>query len=100
MAKESKTSMIQSSNDTHVRIGAQSNHHSAHLAGVASEHFFTDALTFARIQILVTEYYQLDILNNFWDVYNIEAEALGQKVVYHPGGICNLQIYLDRQDRT
>jgi uroporphyrinogen-III decarboxylase len=36
---------------------------------------------------LVTEYYKLDVLSNFWDVYNIEAEALGQKVVYHPGGI-------------
>jgi len=87
MTKETKTSMIQSFNDTHVLIGAQSNDHSAYLAGVSSEHFFTDALTFARTQILVTEYYQLDILNNFWDVYNIEAEALGQMVVYHPGGI-------------
>jgi uroporphyrinogen-III decarboxylase len=35
----------------------------------------------------VTEYYRFDALSNFWDVYNIEAEALGQKVVYHPDGI-------------
>ena len=79
--------MTQPAEDTHVLIGAQSNDHSAHLAGVSSKHFFTDALTFARVQLLVTEYYRLDVLNSFWDVYNIEAEALGQKVVYHPGGI-------------
>ena len=36
------------------------------------------------MQLLVTEYYQLDVLSYFWDVYNIEAEALGQKVVYYP----------------
>jgi uroporphyrinogen-III decarboxylase len=39
------------------------------------------------VQLLVTEYYQLDVVSNFWDVYNIEAEALGQKVVYPTTGI-------------
>ena len=39
------------------------------------------------MQLLVTEYYRLDVISNFWDVYNIEAEALGQKIVYPPGGI-------------
>ena len=72
---------------THIVIGAQSNDHSAHLAGVSTKRFFTDASTFVRVQLLVTEYYRLDVISNFWDVYNIEAEALGQKVVYHPGGI-------------
>lgn len=71
----------------HVAVGAQSNDHSAHLAGVSTHRFFTDADTFVRVQLLVTEYYKLDVLSNFWDVYNIEAEALGQTVVYHPGGI-------------
>jgi len=70
-----------------VLIGAQSNDHSAHLAGVRSRRFFTDAYTFARVQLLITEYYRLDTPINFWDVYNVEAEAMGQKVVYHPGGI-------------
>jgi len=70
-----------------IMIGAQSNDHSAYLAGVSSKRFFTDAKTFARVQLLVTEYYRLDAVSNFWDVYNIEAEALGQKIVYHPGGI-------------
>ena len=73
--------------NNHIVIGAQSNDHSAYLAGISSKRFFTDAYTFARVQLLVTEYYQLDVLSNFWDVYNIEAEALGQKIVYPPGAI-------------
>ena len=87
MAIEIERDMIPSTKTSHVVIGAQSNDHSAHLAGVSSKRFFTAAHTFARVQLLVTEYYRLDVLSNFWDVYNIEAEALGQKVVYHPGGI-------------
>lgn len=73
--------------DAGIALGAQSNDHSAHLAGVPSKRFFTEASTFTQVQGLVTEYYRFDALSNFWDVYNIEAEALGQKVVYHPGGI-------------
>jgi uroporphyrinogen-III decarboxylase len=71
----------------HILIGAQSNDHSAQLAGVSSRRFFTDADTFARVQLLVSEYYRLDAPINFWDVYNVEAEALGQALVYPPGGI-------------
>ncbi len=69
----------------HVVIGAQSNDHSAHLAGVPIKRFFTDARLFTRVQLLVTEYYGFDAALNFWDVYNVEAEAMGQKVVYPPG---------------
>ena len=39
-----------------VAVGAQSNDHSAHLAGVSTHRFFTDADTFVRVQLLVTEY--------------------------------------------
>ena len=87
MVKEIQTNINPAPEDTGIIIGAQSNDHSARLAGVSTKRFFTDAHTFARVQLLVTEYYQFDVLSNFWDVYNIEAEALGQKVVYHPGGI-------------
>jgi uroporphyrinogen-III decarboxylase len=66
-----------------VIIAAQCNDHSAHIAGVSVKQFFTDALTFARTQLLVTEYYGFDAPNNLWDVYNIEAEAMGQKVKYY-----------------
>ena len=71
----------------HVPIAAQCNDHTARLAGISSRRFFTDAPTFARTQLLVTEYYGFDAPNNLWDVYNIEAEAMGQKIVYHPDGI-------------
>jgi uroporphyrinogen-III decarboxylase len=87
MSMEIESNIPPSAKSTHVVIGAQSNDHSAQLAGVSSKQFFTDAPTFARVQLLVTEYYRLDILSNFWDVYNIEAEALGQKLVYPPSGI-------------
>ena len=69
----------------HVIIGAQSNDHSAHLAGISPRRFLTDALLFTRVQLLVTEYYGFDAALNFWDVYNVEAEAMGQKVVYLQG---------------
>jgi uroporphyrinogen-III decarboxylase len=71
----------------HVIISAQSIDHTARLAGISSYQFFTDALAFARSQLLVCEYYRFDGFNNFWDVYNIEAEAMGQKIVYHDDGI-------------
>ena len=64
--------------NNHVIIGAQSNDHTAHLVEVSPTRFFTYALTFTRAQLLVSEYYRVDAPINFWDVYNIEAEALGQ----------------------
>ena len=87
MLIEKETDLNASETYPHIAVGAQSNDHSALLAGVPSKRFFTDAFTFTRVQLLVTEYYNFDTISNFWDVYNIEAEALGQKVVYHPGGI-------------
>ena len=87
MATEIKRSMNPSAENNHVVIGAQSNDHSAHLVEISPQRFFTDAITFARVQLLVTEYYGVDAPINFWDVYNIEAEALGQKVAYDPEGI-------------
>jgi len=70
-----------------VAIGAQSNDHTAYLAGVSGRRFFTDARVFAETQLQVTKYYGFDTISNFWDVYNIEAEALGQKVTYRENGI-------------
>ena len=87
MSKDIKTNIIPAPEGIQIIIGAQSNDHSAHLAGVSTKRFFTDADTFARVQLLVSEYYRLDVLSNFWDVYNVEAEALGQKVIYQPGAI-------------
>jgi len=87
MATETKIKTTQSTGDDHIAIGAQINDHAAFLAGVSSERFFTDANIFTQTQLLVTEYYKLDTLSNFWDVYNVEAEAMGQKVVYYPDSL-------------
>jgi len=73
--------------DARILVGAQSNDHSAHLSGVSPKQFFTDAYTFTKVQLLVTEYYRFDVPSNFWDVYNVEAEAMGQPLVYPPEGI-------------
>ena len=73
--------------DKHLDIGAQINDHSAYLFGVSADVFFKDADIFTQAQLLVTDYYKLDTLSNFWDVYNVEAEALGQKIVYYPDGL-------------
>jgi len=73
--------------DNHLDIGAQINDHSASLFGVSADVFFKDADIFTQAQLLVTDYYTLDTLSNFWDVYNVEAEALGQKIVYYPDGL-------------
>jgi uroporphyrinogen-III decarboxylase len=87
MATEIKHTFNPAAENTHVIIGAQSNDHSAHLAAISPRQFFTDAITFVRVQLLVSDYYRVDTPINFWDVYNIEAEALGQKVDYDPEGI-------------
>ena len=87
MAPKSNRDLNPTAKKTHVIVGAQSNDHSAQLAGISFKRFFTDASTFARVQLLVSEYYGVDAPINFWDVYNIEAEALGQIVKYDPEGI-------------
>ncbi|RLC15427.1 MAG: hypothetical protein DRH93_19750, partial [Deltaproteobacteria bacterium] len=87
MAIQTKTNENFPTKNDHVAIGGQINDHSAFLAGVSSERFFTDAEIFTQTQLLVTQYYKLDTLSNFWDVYNVEAEAMGQKVLYYPDGL-------------
>jgi len=84
---EIKENMTPPIENTHIVVGAQSNDHSAYLAEIPTERFFTDAHTFAKVQLLVSEYYRVDGPINFWDVYNVEAEAMGQKVIYVPGGL-------------
>ena len=73
--------MKSSAKNSRVLIAAQCNDHSARLAGVPARRFFTDAETFAHTQLLTTTYYGLDAPNNLWDVYNIEAAALGAELI-------------------
>ncbi|MBW2178563.1 MAG: hypothetical protein JRH03_16775 [Deltaproteobacteria bacterium] len=75
------------SSPAHIIVGAQSNDYSAHLAGVAPKRFFNDAEVFTRAQVHISEYFRLDTPINFWDVYNVEAEALGQPIVYPSEGL-------------
>lgn len=76
----------------HVPVAAQCNDHSAYLAGVPFQRFYSDAKTFAEIQLLVSEYYGFDAPNTMWDVYNIEAEALGQKMSYSAKGMPDVDL--------
>lgn len=71
----------------HIAVAAQCLDHSPRLAGISSRRFFTDAPTFARTQLLVSEYYGFDFPNTLWDIYNIEAEAMGQRMVFPEDGI-------------
>jgi len=82
-----KSTAADLSKEKHIIIGGQINDHAAFLARVPTKQFFTDADIFTRTQVLVTKYYKLDTLSNFWDVYNVEAEALGQKIIYHSAGL-------------
>ena len=51
--------MASATKGKHVIIAAQCNDHSAYLAGVPFKRFYTEARTFARVQLLVSEYYGL-----------------------------------------
>jgi len=79
--------MPESSQTRQILIAAQCNDHSARLAGIPCPRFFTDPLAFTQTQLLVSEYYGFDAPNNTWDVYNIEAEAMGQKILFPEEGI-------------
>lgn len=65
-----------------VPVYAQMSHHSAKLLGESTEKFFTDAETFLKCQINADEFYALDGPTIHYDCYNIEAEALGAKMLW------------------
>jgi len=65
-----------------VPVYAQISHHSARLAGKSTLQFFTDAETFLECQLAADQLYSLDAPTIHYDVYNIESEALGAKLVW------------------
>jgi len=65
-----------------VPVYAQMSHHSAKLAGESTFKFFTNAETFLKCQLHADELYHLDSPTIHYDCYNIEAEALGAKLVW------------------
>jgi 5-methyltetrahydrofolate--homocysteine methyltransferase len=60
---------------------AQMHEFSMRESGASGRRFYTDAKTFVRGTLETTERFGFDTPSFIWDVYNIEAEALGAKLV-------------------
>ena len=67
-----------------IPIVAQINEHGVKLYGGDMREAYTNAAKFVEMNLAVFEYYQLDIPKFQYDVYNIEAEALGQRLTWEP----------------
>lgn len=66
-------------------VVAQINEHIPRLCGLAHDYLLRDAPeAMAECSLLVYEYYDLTLLIANLDPYNVEAEALGQKISYEP----------------
>ena len=65
-----------------VPVYAQISHHSARLLGVSSVEFFSDAAAFLRCEIAADLFYEIDAPTIHFDIYNIEAEALGATLIW------------------
>lgn len=69
----------------YIPITAQINSHTMRLTGKEEREFFSNPETFIHNHLLISEYYGLDAPSMFYDIYNIEAEALGQELIWMPG---------------
>lgn len=65
-----------------VPVYAQMSDHSAKLAGESIVGFYTDAKTFLACELAADEFYGFDAPTIHYDCYNIEAEALGAKMIW------------------
>lgn len=85
-----------------VPIYATLTEHARYLFGIPTQAFYTTPDLFVEAQLLVAEYYGLDLPGVHGDVINIEAEALGRKVVYRPRSAPMLEpgrsLYATRHD--
>jgi len=63
-------------------ILAQMHEHALYLTQTSPTLFWHNARTFVETEILVFRYYGLDLELPLHDIYNIEAEALGQRLIY------------------
>ncbi|MCJ7472286.1 MAG: uroporphyrinogen decarboxylase family protein [Actinobacteria bacterium] len=73
---------INTKKDRSFIFDAQITTHAINLAKVNAIDFLNNARLFLDTQKYVFDYYGLDRLCTIYDVYNIEAEALGQKMKY------------------
>lgn len=67
-----------------VPVLAQINEHVFHLFGADMREAYTDAKRFVEMNLAVFQYYDLDLPGFYYDIYNIEAEALGQRMNWEP----------------
>ena len=63
-----------------VPILAQINEHVVKLCGGDMREAYTNAQKFVEMNLAVFQYYGLDLPGFYYDIYNIEAEALGQRM--------------------
>jgi hypothetical protein len=70
-----------------VPVYAQISSHAAGLFGESTIRFFRDAGTFLRCELAADLLYGIDGLSIHYDVYNIEAEALGARLIWEEGQI-------------
>jgi len=68
-----------------VPVMAQLAAHTLRLTGVEDRSFWSDPDVFLRSHLMASEYYRLDTPSTYFDVYNVEAEAMGQSLVWLPG---------------
>jgi uroporphyrinogen-III decarboxylase len=73
-----------------VPISAQMPEHAQRLCGLSSEDFYFKPIPFVKAMLAVHQYYRLDAVYLFYDVYNVEAEALGQPILYQPHSMPDL----------
>lgn len=76
-----------------VPILAQINEHVVKLYGGNMREAYTRAEKFVEMNLAVFQYYGLDMPGFYYDIYNIEAEALGQRMNWNP----NRMPDIDRQ---
>jgi uroporphyrinogen-III decarboxylase len=72
------------SNPDAVPILAQINEHVFRLFGADMREAYTNAEKFVEMNRAVFKYYGLDLPGFYYDIYNIEAEALGQRLNWDP----------------
>lgn len=65
-----------------IPVGAQMHDHAMTVAGVPAKKFYYDARTLVETTVKVVNYYEMDTILPFADVYNYEIEAMGGKMIY------------------
>lgn len=65
-----------------IYIDCQITNHVMYLTNISSKIFVSDAELFFKAQASAASFYQLEKVCLLYDVYNIEAEILGQKLIY------------------